>query len=309
MQEQHVKEGTIPLTVAIPTYGREEVLLQTLKHFLKMPTPPAEILILDQTEIHSPAVAETLKRWASEGNIRWLRIPRPSIAGSMNLGLLQARYEIVLFVDDDVLPEPSLLQAHLIAHKNTGAALIAGRVIQPWQEGMDFSDDEHFHFASLKRGWVNEFIGCNFSVLRDKAIAVGGFDENFVHVAYRYEADFAERLISAGEKIYFEPDATIHHLRVKEGGTRLFGEHLRTIKPSHSVGEYYYILRSKIIHHRITKMIHRFFRSVSTKHHLLNPWWIPITLAAEIMGILWALLLYVQGPHLIERNSGSEEKT
>ena len=129
-----------------------------------------------------------------------------------------------------------------------------------------------------------------------------------MYVAYRYEAEFAERVISAGEKIYFEPDATIHHLKAKEGGTRSFGGHLRTIKPSHSVGEYYYILRSRMIHHRLRKMVSRLFKSVRTKHHLLNPWWIPITLASEVMGILWALLLYVQGPHLIGWNSGLEEK-
>ena len=135
MQENPVKEETVSLTVAIPTFGREQILLQTLEHFIEMPLPPAEILVLDQTEIHSPAVEETLKNWESEGKLRWLRILRPSIPGSMNHGLLQARYDIVLFVDDDVLPEAGLLQAHLTAHKNTEAALISGRVIQPWQEG------------------------------------------------------------------------------------------------------------------------------------------------------------------------------
>ena len=303
MQEQHDKEVTVPLTVAIPTYGREEVLLQTLEHFLKMPLPPAEILVLDQTEVHSPAVAKTLKNWESEGKLRWLRISRPSITGSMNLGLLQAHYEIVLFVDDDIIPESGLLQAHLTAHKNVGAALIAGRVIQPWQEGMDFSADELFHFASLKRGWVNEFMGGNFSVRRDKAITLGGFDENFVHVAYRYEAEFAERVISSGEKIFFEPDATIYHLKAKEGGARSFGEHLRTIKPSHGVGAYYFLLCSKVIQNRTTKILERFFMSVKTRHHLYNPWWIPVTLVAELSGFFWAIYLYFRGPRLINWNN------
>jgi GT2 family glycosyltransferase len=298
----------VPLTLAIPTYGREEVLLQTIRHFLNMPLPPAEILILDQTPYHTPAVEETLKEWESENRLRRIRLPQPSITGSMNLGLLQARCEIVLFVDDDIIPEAGFLQAHVNAHSNTGAALVAGRVIQPWQEGKDFFRDKHFHMASLKRAWVSEFIGCNFSVLREKATALGGFDENFVRVAYRYEADFAERLMSAGEKIYFEPDAVIHHLKIEEGGTRSFGEHLRTIKPSHSVGEYYYILCSKIINHRMKKIISRFFRSVRTKHHLYNPWWIPIALIAEITGILWAVLLYMRGPRLIEQKSGSGKR-
>jgi glycosyltransferase involved in cell wall biosynthesis len=299
MQGQPLKEASLPLTVAIPTYGREELLIQTLEHFLGMPLPAAEILVLDQTETHSPIVDETMKSWESEGKLCWLRIPRPSIPASMNLGLLKARYEIVLFVDDDIIPESGLLKAHLMAYKNAGAALIAGRVIQPWQEGTDFSADDKFHFASLKRCWVNEFMGGNFSVRRDTAITLGGFDENFVHVAYRYEMEFAERILSAGEKIFFEPDATIHHLRVKEGGTRSFGEYLRTIKPSHAVGAYYYLLRSKKIRYRAIKIMTRFFCSVKTLHHLKNPWWIPVMLIAELWGFLWALLLFLRGPRFI----------
>jgi len=40
-------------------------------------------------------------------------------------------------------------------------------------------------------------MGGNFSVKRDLALRLGGFDENFVHVAYRFEAEFCDRAISA----------------------------------------------------------------------------------------------------------------
>jgi GT2 family glycosyltransferase len=299
MQGKPLREEVLPLTVAIPTYRREEVLIQTIEHFLNMPLPPAEILILDQTEVHFPMIEEMLKNFETKRKIRWIRVVRPSITGAMNLGLLQANCEIVLFVDDDIVPEPGLLEAHLAAHKNTGSALIAGRVIQPWQEGIDFSNDINFHFASLKRGWISEFMGGNFSVLREKAKALGGFDENFVHVAYRFEMEFSERLMSAGGKIFFEPNATIHHLKAKDGGTRSFGEHLRTVKPSHAVGAYYYLLRSKTIRYRAIKMLGRFISSVKTRHHLHNPWWMPIMVVAELWGFLWALLLFLRGPRFI----------
>ena len=296
MKERSVRRENVNLTVAIPTYGREEILIQTVKNFLDMPSPPAEILVLDQTPVHTPSVIKTVESLESEGKIRWLKIPQPSIAGSMNLGLIEACCEIVLFVDDDVFPEPGLLYAHVTAHKTTGASLIAGRVIQPWQEGIDFSADEHFHLASLKPGWVNEFIGCNFSVQRRKAIALGGFDENFVRVAYRYEAEFAHRWIRAGEKIYFEPSACIHHLKVKRGGTRSFGDHLTTFKPDHAVGAYYYIFQTWVGWKSFFEFLYRPLRSVVTRHHLRHPWWIPATFIAEISGICWAFALHLRGP-------------
>jgi GT2 family glycosyltransferase len=145
-------------------------------------------------------------------------------------------------------------------------------------------------------------VGCNFSVKRSIALALGGFDENFVQVAYRFEAEFAGRALARGERILFEPAASIHHLKEHRGGTRAFGQHLTTVRPSHSVGAYYYLFRTKAIRNRFLKMIARAGRSIRTKHHLLHPWWIPLTLLAEIFGFCWAAALAIRGPRLIQRN-------
>ena len=47
----------------------------------------------------------------------------------------------------------------------------------------------------------------NFSIRRDLALQIGGFDEQFVRVAYNFEAEFAYRWRNAGHRIYFEPTA------------------------------------------------------------------------------------------------------
>jgi GT2 family glycosyltransferase len=179
-----------------------------VRDLLAIDPPPAEILVLDQTPRHEEAVERQLNAWNAAGHIRWLRLPEPSITHAMNRGLLAASNDLVLFVDDDIRPEPDLLAAHLAAHRETGPALVAGRVIQPWQEGKDFSQDADFHFAGLKPFWIDEFMGGNFSVRRDVALALGGFDENFVKVAYRFEAEFAYRLRRAGHRIYYQPAAS-----------------------------------------------------------------------------------------------------
>jgi GT2 family glycosyltransferase len=299
MERQAGKDSTVPLTVAIPTYGREQILIQTLQYLRELPSPPAEILVLDQTAAHSPDVLNTLETWHGHGVIRWHRIPKPSITGAMNHGLLKATHEIVLFVDDDIIPEPDLLTAHVAAHKNTGAALIAGRVIQPWQKGVDFSRDETFHFASMRSQWADEFIGCNFSVQRDIAITLGGFDENFVRVAYHFEAEFAHRLRQAGYRIYFEPGACIHHLRIRKGGTRSFGDHLKTFKPNHTVGLYYHALSTWEGRKSLKELLRQPLMAVWSRHHLRRPWWIPPMLLAHLSGFCWAFVLFLGGPRYI----------
>ena len=217
----------------------------------------------------------------------------------MNCGLCEAGQNSVLFVDDDIVPEPGLLQRHWLALERTGAALVAGRVIQPWHEGKDFSKHEGFHFASMQAGWIREFMGGNFTVRREIALKLGGFDEQFVSVAYNFEAEFAYRLCEAGHRIFYEPAACIHHLRVSEGGTRTFGDHLRSFRPNHAVGAYYFILRTWSGWQSLVQFLRRPLRAIATRHHLCRPWWIPATLVAELSGMGWALLLAAQGPRYL----------
>src|SRR5262245_1977636 len=181
--------SSVPITVAIPTYGRDLVLIDTIRHVLALLPPPAEVIVLDQTKDHDPEVVRTLEAWHRAGAIRWLQLPEPKIPRAMNRGLIEAMCEIVLFLDDDILPEPGFLQAHVNGHNETNAGLVAGRIIQPWQEGIDFSRDNEFHFACCRPVWIEEFMAGNFSVRRDLALKIGGFDERFVRVAYNFEAE------------------------------------------------------------------------------------------------------------------------
>jgi GT2 family glycosyltransferase len=282
------------LTVAIATYRREQVLLDTIDYVRLLQPAPAEILVIDQTEQHSPKTAARLTELSQAGQIVWVRRTVPSITAAMNHALQLATGDLVLFIDDDVRPEPELLEAHLQAHANHQDGLIAGRVIQPWQEGIDFASavEQGFHFASTQPALIGEFMGGNFSVPRDLAVALGGFDENFVKVAYRFEAEFAARFVGHGGRIFFEPRACLHHLKEAAGGTRTFGEHLTTWRPDHAVGAYYYSLRCR----NIREFLARPCRAATTRYHLQHPWRIPVTLFAELGGMVWALMLYLRGP-------------
>jgi hypothetical protein len=91
----------------------------------------------------------------------------------------------------------------------------------------------------------------------------------------------------------------IHHLRASRGGTRTFGDHLRTHLPHHAVGAYYYILRTWSGWRSLARFLERPLHAIATRHHVRSPWWIPATLVAELSGMGWALLLAVQGPRYL----------
>lgn len=297
-----------PISIAIPTYRREQTLVDTLVALLALARPAQEILVLDQSETHDASTEQKLSELHRVGAIRWLRLPTPSIPQAMNRALVEAVAPIVLFLDDDIIPDAKLVEAHAEAHRRSPGTLVAGRVIQPWDEGKDYSLDAHFHFACLKPQRIREFMGGNFSVLATKAKSIGGFDENFVKVAYRFEAEFAHRWCASDAEIWYEPSAVIHHLKVSAGGTRTYGEHLTTVRPDHAVGAYYFTLRTTSGVARLRELFSRVYLSIRTRHHLRRPWWIPLTLFAELRGFVWAMTLAMRGPNFVRDKTRLESQ-
>jgi len=287
------------LTVAIPTYGRDGVLTASITDLLALDPPPWELLIVDQTPRHDADTEERLARWHELGRLRWLRLERPSITGAMNRALLEARGDRILFLDDDIRPDPDLLRAHQRAGERDPEAMVAGRVLQPWHGEREDPPGAPFLFNSLEPRSVQAFMGGNVAIPLARARALGGFDTNFVKVAYHFEAEFAHRWCESGGAIAYEPTALIHHLRAERGGTRSYGKHLTTLQPDHAVGRYYFLLRTRPPAQALLGSIAALFQSVRTRHHLSHPWWIPATLLAEVRGLAWALRLNAQGPALL----------
>ena len=291
------------LAVAIPSYLRGQIALETLHALLALDEPADEILLIDQTLDHPTEVATALQALHDAGQVRWIRLSEPSIPHAMNVGLLEAKSEVVLFLDDDIVPDVALVAAHRQAQAEGESALVAGRVFQPGQGSETLHAGEPFRFTSDAPTRIDEFMGGNFSVRREVALALGGFDENFVGAAYRFEAEFASRHVRQHGKIRYEPGAIIHHLAIPTGGTRAHGHHLRTAQPAHTVGAYYFLLRARP-RGWWWQMLWRPLRSVRTRFHLRHPWRIPPTLLAEVRGFLWALRLVRKGPKLVGVGTG-----
>lgn len=286
----------LAVSVVVPTFQREQVLLDTIGYIRSQLTGRGEIVVVDQTPKHQPEVETALAEAHKSGSIRWIRLPKPSIPAAMNAGLLAARGAAVIYVDDDVIPASGFIDAHLDAQRNFPKHLIAGRVLQPWHVS---GNAPLTGLASTVNGPVEEFIGCNFSVPRELALQLGGFDERFAKVAYRFEAEFGLRACRSGFPTYFCSEATVEHLRSGGGGTRSYGDHLRTFLPAHSVGEYYFLFKSRPAGW-FRLAARRLLLSSLTRHHLRRPWWIPATLISELSGLFWALVLCVRGRKLVD---------
>lgn len=288
-------------SVVIPSYQRGEVAADSIEALLALAVPPTEILLVDQTSAHPAGAQARLEALAAAGAIRWLRLEKPSIPHAMNTGLREALSDCILFLDDDIIPIEGLVEQHMRAQSQPG--LVAGQVLQPGQGAGPLRAGEAFRFSSTMPASIEEFMGGNFSLNRNLALRLGGFDENFVGAAYRFEAEFADRYVKAFGPIRFHPEASIRHLAISTGGTRAHGHHLTTMKPGHSAGAYYYLLKTRRPGW-LLQVFWRPIRAIRTRHHLRRPWWIPLTLLAECRGALLALRLLRDGSKLMETKLG-----
>jgi GT2 family glycosyltransferase len=231
------------ISVVIPTYRREDPLKETLEDLLEQDYPSFEILVIDQTPNHEPAIQTYLENLAKADKIRWFRLDWASLPGARNYGVRRAQGDIILFIDDDVQLPPGYLNAHARnyqEHPEIGA--VAGRVF----DRMKLADSEKIKTSespyeidylpaealdpgiawyyidlvhTVKPQRVISARGCNMSFRRDVFTKQGiWFDERFRGSAVREESDFCLRLRQTGYQIWYDPAAHLVHLGEETGG-------------------------------------------------------------------------------------------
>jgi glycosyltransferase involved in cell wall biosynthesis len=225
------KENSSPtICLAIPTYLRELVLLDTIEQALAQDPRPDEILVVDQTPEHEPQTEMALKNWHDSGKLRWIRHAPPSLPGARNRALRETNCDVILFIDDDVVLPKDFVRQHLKNYKDPDVAAIGGRVVQenwkppprPRRRWPPIMDSAFLDRASTRRLiGVGGVPGGNHSVRVSVLRQIGGYDENYnIGPAIREESDVAARLWKAHHRIDFDPEAWLLHLSAPAGGCR-----------------------------------------------------------------------------------------
>lgn len=288
--------GNDALTIAIPTYNRPAIVVETVQRLLNLEPPAGAIIVVDQTAADTPELA----LWHDRGVIRWVRLAQPSIPHAMNAALLTATTPLVLFLDDDVQPAPGIVTAHADAHRDPEVWAVVGQILELGESPVHHpepDDDLDFRFNHDTGTFVTNVMAGNLSLKRERAIDIGGFDENFVGVAYRFETDLARRLVAAGGRIWFEPGATLRHLKLSTGGLRTYGNHLTSASPMHSVGDYYFAIAGG--EPLLRYALRRLRKNTLTRFHAMHPWTIPAKLTGELRGLALARRLARNGRKLL----------
>ncbi len=219
------------LSIVICTLNREEVFCSTLSGLLRFEAvaPLLEVIVVDQTRKHADATEKFLSDHASQ--IQLHRVEFASLTRARNYGIRHAKGDVILFLDDDVEPSPTLIEGHLRCYSDPGIWGVAGGVLLPGRGMLSKKDLSPAEVAKIERressrfdvDWPHETRwapGCNMSFRRESLYKVGGFDEAFYGSALGEEAELCHRLTRAGGRIQYSPDAKLVHLVNPSGGCR-----------------------------------------------------------------------------------------
>lgn len=221
----------IRLSIIICTLNREQVLCDTLRAVVALMQGRAdvELLVIDQTRQHEPETEACLADLAD--SLQLHRVDFASLTRARNHGVRLARGDVVLFLDDDIVPVPELLDAHLRCYEDPALAGVGGCMLLPGGSQISREELPVAELRRLERGLEDRFDldwprdlnwtpGCNMSFRREWLFRVGGFDEAFYGAAIGEEAELCHRVRKAGGRIIYAPAARILHLVNPSGGCR-----------------------------------------------------------------------------------------
>lgn len=207
----------LPVSVVVVSRDRPDALVRCLTGLLQVQYAPFEVVVVAD----EPGCAAAA-RWAEQ--IKIVPFDRPNISAARNLGISHAAGDVIAFIDDDAVPEPSWL-TYLIAPFERADVAAAGGFVRG-RNGISFqwkarSVDETGTTAPLdvdaeqatvllpKGQRATKTEGTNMAVRRDVLCDLEGFDPGFAF--YLDETDLNLRLARAGLATAIVPLAEVHH--------------------------------------------------------------------------------------------------
>ncbi len=218
------------ISIIIPSYNRQSIVLNTLKELGNQSVQQFEVIVVDQ----SPSYNSNLSQYKYDDiEYKYIQIKEVGLPNARNVGANNSKGDILIFIDDDCIPDNNLVQSYisLFSSADPDTWCFGGKVNEK-------NSDIFMEDASIVGGWITwygktlkNFVsdesgecewapGGNFAVKRSKFLEVGGFDKNFIGNAMLEDGDFGYTIEENGGKIWYSPMPVIEHLRIPTGGTR-----------------------------------------------------------------------------------------
>ncbi len=212
--------SAIPVSVVIVSRGRPKALLRCLTGVSQLYYPNFEVIVV--ADPHGMKAIQDSK-W--DPLVKQVEFDEANISIARNLGVAQSAGEVVAFIDDDAVPEPTWLTHLCSPFENDPEVAVTGGFVRgrngisfQWKaQTIDVSGESQVLVVDEVRttvlqptnGRAIKTEGTNMAVRRDVLADMGGFDP-----AFRYfcdETDLNMRLATDGRATAIVPLAEVHH--------------------------------------------------------------------------------------------------
>jgi GT2 family glycosyltransferase len=238
------------MSVVIPVKGRVSLLraqLASLRVALDYGPGPAEVIVVDDSE---PSDAAAHRANCREFGARYVAGPA-HVGAKRNLGVEQAKHDLILFTDSDCRVPPDIIERHVktLGGADSSVGGVAGPTfvehgqapasrIMRWSKLINDDLERPRRCATVT--WATT---TNFAVRRKVFEEVGGFPSESLDIVGGEDCDLGLKMSDAGYRIVCDPDAVVVHDQaiadsLVTAGRRLYGygrseQWVCSIHPSH----------------------------------------------------------------------------
>ena len=210
------------ISVVIPSFNRRQSVCDLVSTLMVQHDPSITTEIIVVLDGSTDGSAEALSQVTPPVGMRFLVHTQPNcgLANARNTGWQLATGEIVLFLDDDMLPAEQFVEAYVHAHQATEADVVLGRIDGCTVGAVsDVVTERERHFYADRHRRLSthgtalnilDVSGNSISVRQSRLRAVGGFDETFRDYGAE-DTDLALRLLKVGATFSYAPNAAAAH--------------------------------------------------------------------------------------------------
>jgi glycosyltransferase involved in cell wall biosynthesis len=213
-----LKIQPLTLSVVIPVYNRQEHLNLCLKALTDQSIPSSEYEIIVIDDGSQDASAEVAKSYGT----KTITTSNKGPAAARNIGIEEAKGDIIIFLDADILVANDYLEMVRERHSKSNSLLLLGArrhlpegVNNPVEAAVNLDSREKllrrysFCLSHLNCPWSVAYT-CNFSISRNFHDDIR-FDEGYVGWGLE-DIDFAYELYKQGAEIVFSKGICGYHL-------------------------------------------------------------------------------------------------
>jgi glycosyltransferase involved in cell wall biosynthesis len=214
-------------SIIVCTYNRAESLRDTLRALRTQQVAPFrewEVVIVDNnSKDHTREVVEEFQR--SWPLLRYEIEREQGLSHARNHGVAAARGSVLLFTDDDVLPEADWLESTVAGLDKYSADACGGYIGPIWEKQPPKWLTERFYgFLAIRMERSDDYpitqssqppFGANMAMKKAVIEQVGPFDSNRGRkgkvLASGEDSEMFERILAAGLKVVFLGQSRVHH--------------------------------------------------------------------------------------------------